>query len=129
MSDPAPKEEQQWPDEPPRLSEDELKELARNVVTNVVFITNTLEGIQNSFGMVLMLIPPGGGAESYMAKTGALYEEWSKQAPRSVNGRPQFFSFKAVHVDDLEPLLTEIERMEVALGITRDIQDGPPDEA
>lgn len=100
------------PKEPPRLSADEIRALARDVVTNKTFITNSEDGVRYAFGMVLMF----GGLSTYdSTKIGGLYEDYDKQGPRSVNGFPGFFSMKVLHIDDLEPVCDAIEKMEEAL--------------
>lgn len=101
----------------PRLPEQELRDLARQIVTNEVFITNSKEGLDFAFGTVLAL----GGAELLVEaaeQVGALWEEYSKAGPRSINGYPSFFSYHVVHRDDLSALGQTIAEFKAALGET-----------
>ncbi|PGP20977.1 hypothetical protein COA01_15680 [Bacillus cereus] len=67
-------------------TEEELKELAKRVIKNEVFMASNEESISNAFMLLVSLgaeFPPG---------TVALYEEYSKALPRSINGFPMFSS-------------------------------------
>ncbi|MGX5608873.1 hypothetical protein ACWKTZ_21110 [Bacillus cereus] len=67
-------------------TEEELKELAKRVITNEVFMASDEESISNAFMLLVSL-----GAE-FPAGTVALYEEYSKALPRGINGYPMFSS-------------------------------------
>lgn len=99
-----------------RKTPEEITELARDIVTNVVYITTGHQDIGMQF-MVLMFVNWDG--EEPLKKIGALYEEYGKANPMGVNGLPTFFSCRFVHVDDMDFLRTEVERLETALGIVR----------
>ncbi|KKM86695.1 hypothetical protein LCGC14_1276410 [marine sediment metagenome] len=88
-----------------RLTPEEITELARDSVTNLVFITNSQDGINLSFGLVLSLLLPK-AHERYIESIGAVYEYISKAGPRSINGMPMFTSVRFLHIEDM-PLLTE----------------------
>jgi hypothetical protein len=64
----------------------ELKELAKRVITNEVYLAAEKDSIENSFMILLAL-----GA-NFPKDTVALYEEYSKAMPRAVNGHPTFTS-------------------------------------
>jgi len=100
-----------------QMTKDEIKDLARRIVTNEVYITNTEIGFRLSFGMVLPFVAMSVPKREFL-KIGACYAEWSKALPRSINGEPCFGSANLVHKDDVPFLLAEIENMETALGIT-----------
>jgi hypothetical protein len=100
------------PDEPFRLEPKEITDLAREIVTNVVYIAND-KNMDLSFPILLWLTPKW--SEAYMAKVGALWEKWSAASRTSINGRPMFFSCHVLHVDDLDPLLDEVKRLQKAL--------------
>lgn len=87
--------------EPKRLANDELRQLAIQIVEGTVYCANSAEGIRWSFSLMLMLIDiPDDVAE----KIGALYGPIDSAVPRSVNGYPILTSMRTLHVDDLEPL-------------------------
>src|SRR5271157_4422261 len=95
---------------PLRLGTEQLSQLARDIVTNRVFITNDSEGIDNSFSLILSGSAPR-MTDDTINQIGAVYEYIDKAADRSINGYPFFFSCKMLHRDDLRPLVAEVERM------------------
>lgn len=108
--------EGQWPTEVPRLLPDAVRNLARRIVTHEVFITNQREGLDLSFAMPLSLMAAEKKVpESYQMSIGAVYEEFSKAAQRSINGYPMFMSCQFVHKDDLPLLLENVEQMRAAI--------------
>lgn len=92
------------PEPPARLSAAELRELAVEVSEGRVFMTNTKEGVEWSFGLLVGMLD----LSSIADQIGALYEEMSKAGPRAINGFPFFTSMKLLHRDDLEPLHAQI---------------------
>jgi hypothetical protein len=97
------------PPEPPvRLSASELRELAVEVSEGRVYLTNTEEGIQWSFGLMIQLLD----FSEIINEVGAFYEEMSKAGPRSINGFPFFTSMKILHREDLPLLHSQIEDYE-----------------
>lgn len=98
------------------LTDEEVTDLARRVVTNEVFITNNPEAIQHSFSLILMGLAKEGGP-GIPEDLGAIWEEWSKAGPLGINGHPFFTSAHFLHKDDLPRVADEIERMEKALGM------------
>ena len=99
-----------------QMTKDELKDLARRIVTNEIFITNTPEGYQMSFGLVLPFVAMSVPKREFV-KIGACYADWSHALPRAINGEPCFGSAHLLHKDDLPFLFAEIENVETALGI------------
>jgi hypothetical protein len=98
--------------EPNRMTPDEIDDLARRIVTNEVFITNTEDGIRNAFTVVLAFteIP-----EDYAAAVSAIWAPMSAAMPRSVNGWPTFDQANFVHRDDWDALATKIEAKRTAV--------------
>lgn len=77
-------------------TDEELKELAKRTIKNEIFVAANKESIENAFMMILAL-----GAE-FPDDTVALYEEYSKAGPRSLNGYPMFMSCGALSKDEFE---------------------------
>jgi hypothetical protein len=103
-----------------RLTDEEITDLARAIVTNRVYAAWTTEALDNSFGMFLMMIA-GSAADlgqdvDWMNDIGMVYEDIAKASERSVNGYPTFFSAQYVHREDRMALNRECIRMAVALG-------------
>jgi hypothetical protein len=101
--------------EVPRMTEEELRVLARQVVTNEVFLTNKADGML-AFDFILTMTIPKMKAP-YTADIGAVWEEYAKAGPRRVNGMPMFMSMHLVSVRDWDILIGFIRDMEKALGI------------
>lgn len=96
----------------PRKTDEELNDLAKSVALGQVFITNNEDGIRNAFGGLLIF---SDFTEEEAQQIGAMYEEYAKAGPRSINGYPFFFSASFVHVDDLPKLSALIEEKQKAL--------------
>lgn len=97
-----------------RLTEEDLNDLAVNVATGNTYCVNDTEAVRLSFGHLIgMLDPPMTEDEAQLV--GALYEDFSKAGPRSINGYPFFFSFKILHKDDLLPLSDKVAAKKKAL--------------
>ncbi len=104
----------------PKMSQEFLTNLAGQVARNDVFYTNTAEGINNSFGMLLMFLGDGMTDEELKDKyesIGGMWEFLSQAQERSVNGWPMFFSGHIVHKLDTKNLYEEIRRISIATGI------------
>lgn len=99
--------------EPSRRTPEELTALARQYVQHEIYIGGT----NDDLAMVFMPLALGGLAGWDLEKIGLVFEEISKAGPRSINGRPCFFSCQFLHIDDLEPFTAEVKRMAEALGL------------
>lgn len=97
---------------PPRLTEKGLHDLARDIVTNVVYISND-EHVDLTFPVMMFAAPKMKKRE--INNIGALYERWSKAGPTAINGRPMFWSCMLLHKGDLAPLLDEVARLKEVL--------------
>lgn len=89
---------------PERLPASELAQLAIDAVEGRAFITNSEEGIRNSFGLMVAMVD----FDHVVDQIGALYEYMEKAMPRGINGQPMFASMRVLHADDLEPLRTRM---------------------
>jgi hypothetical protein len=97
-----------------QLSEEDLNTLAVEYVKGDVYIVNSEEGVRLSFGHMFMLMDPPPGKE-VLEQIGAVYERYDKAAPRTINGRPMFFSMQLLHKADLPLLMEKIEAKQKAL--------------
>lgn len=88
---------------PERLPDDELRDLAIEIVEERVFIARSKPAVENAFGIVLSFLDREALEDA--DEWGMLYERYAKAGPRFVNGYPVFYSFKVLHMDDAEPLL------------------------
>jgi hypothetical protein len=96
-----------------RLSEDDLKALARRIVTNEVYVAWNAEQLENSFGAMLALA--GESLREVAPDVGLIYEEYAHASERGCNGYPMFFSMRLLHRDDVETLVAHCKRMDEAL--------------
>lgn len=109
-------EDLQWEaTEVPQMTEDELRTLAQQVVTNLAFLTNKEPGI-GSFHLILAMSLPK-MKESFVADIGGVWELYAKAAPRSMNGLPVFTSMHLVSNRDWDQLMDFIREYEAALGL------------
>lgn len=104
------------------LSEADLTALARDVVTNVIYLVNDPYKIDLSFGfMMTMIVSQSEFTEeefsAWADTVGAVYAPYDEAAPRSVNGLPMFFSCKLLHFEDVPRLIDAMKPMCEALGI------------
>lgn len=91
------------------LSEQELKELALDIDRGMVFGSwaLTLDEVRSSF-MPLMFINP-----SDIPSNGAyIYEYLSEAGPRSINGRPVFFSMRILPIENISKLKEMLQQLE-----------------
>ena len=99
----------------PRKTPEEITTLAREIVTNQVFIAVTEEALSMAFPILTLWLPSV--PDWKVEQMGAVYEYYDQAGERSCNGYPMFMSCKIVHTDDVEFLHTEIYRLLDALGI------------
>jgi hypothetical protein len=86
------------PQEIPRLTDDEIKELARDIVEDKVFTSGMCP--QEMLGMVFMPYGLGGMNNMDLANVGAIVEHYAKAGERGINGYPMFMSCRVIHKDD-----------------------------
>lgn len=82
---------------------DELKKLAKDVYEGKIFLANTDKAINCSFGIMLIFA-------TFPPDTVALYEDFSKAGPRSMNGYPCFTSCSYLTKDDWNIFVTYFEQ-------------------
>lgn len=98
-----------------RLTPEAVVDLARDIVTNRVYLSTGQEGVD--LQLIFMPLAFMGMEPDAAENIGAIYEYIDKAGPRAINGLPMFFSCRFVHADDMEALRTEVTRMSDALGI------------
>lgn len=98
--------------EPPRLEAEEIKNLARRIVQNEIYIPHSEEAMECSFGAMLKLMD---WTDYDTSKIGLIYEEIHKAGPMAVNGFPMFLSMRLIHCDDTPELFEHVTRMMEAL--------------
>lgn len=103
------------------LTDEELTTLARDIVTNRVFITGDAEKARMCF-LVIGLVDPN----TLPSNLGAVWEYVEKAGPMAINGLPMFFSAHFIAIEDIEPLRVKIEGMEQALGLSQTQPGGEP---
>lgn len=69
-------------------TDEQLKELAKSVIKNEVYVAVGKEAIESSFMTLLVFAKE----DAFPKDAVALYEEYSKSMPRSLNGYPMFMS-------------------------------------
>lgn len=99
-----------------RLTNKEVHDLARRIITNQTYIAFSGDAVSLSFGFILGMAAEN-AKQSEIETWGAAYEDYDRAAPRSINGYPMFFSCRILHVNDVPRLLSELQRMEQALGV------------
>lgn len=114
------------PDEPSRLSDDELEDLTERINRGEVFIANREEPVNEAFGFVLGMVIADYPAEevmSYFRNVGAVYEDMAAAGPRTTDGYPFFFSAQCLHRDDLDRVIEAIESDEPDVDSDTDLGD------
>lgn len=103
-----------------RKPRSELRALARDLVTNRAWGTADAHEAHLSFGFLLTvwLQEASPSDKRSFNSVGFIYAPLSATMPRSINGLPMFTEASFVHVNDMDYLFEEIERMQDALGFT-----------
>jgi hypothetical protein len=96
-----------------RLKPEEVTELARKVVTNVTYLDLSVDHDTQIRWIILGFLSFTKAAAERVA---GFYEDWHKAGPMAVNGSPMFFSIHFLHRDNVEMLLSELKRLDKALG-------------
>lgn len=99
-----------------RKTAQEIRELAADIVQRKVFVTNDPDAIRCAFYVILAFIS---FTKAAVPKVGALIGDMSETLDRSMNGYPIFTTVGFLHVEDLEALNVEVDRMYAALGVER----------
>lgn len=98
----------------PRQSDEKLREFVDDYVSGRIFTTAHLH--DSEAGLIpTIFMPLGLGCFSKvqpdsLKQIGVIYEYLDKAGPRAINGKPMFFSFHMLHIDDWERVKPAIER-------------------
>lgn len=93
-----------------RRSDEDLKQLALDIVAGHVFTSNHMKveeidaGLMRCVFMPLVFLDEEGHKEMADAQICFLYEYYSKAGPRGVNGYPTFFSMSVLDREDADRL-------------------------
>lgn len=99
------------------LTEDEIKELARDLATGHLFTHWHLpENEGHMLGSVFMPAGLGGLANYDLRQIGLICEHLSKAGPRAVNGYPMFMSMRVINVEQADEIRTKAQAMQEAMG-------------
>lgn len=109
-----PAEEPRTPKTIPRLTEQQLVDLAVDINKNVYFTSIHVVN-PSDIPMVFMPIALGAFAdwtEEEVKQVGLIYEKYSEAGPRSINGYPTFFSCKILGIEDAGILFEKLRAIE-----------------
>ena len=99
----------------PPKTEDELKQLVRDLVSGRVFVNSMIpEGEALTLGMVFMVIGLGGLEGIDTSTIGQIYEYYHKAVPGSINGFPMFHSAQLINVEDWAKVISMANAIEAA---------------
>lgn len=87
----------------PSKTDDELKQLARDMVAGNIFVSSMIPDDQYDHMLGSVFMPIDLGALEHVDKStiGQMYEYFNKAGPRSINGLPVFFSVQLINKEDL----------------------------
>ena len=101
----------------PKMSDEQVKKLARDLVTNLVFMSDKCrrtEDIPLVF-LVLYFVEPGFNKKCLDEGIVHFYEYMSKALPGGINGYPTFPSLHSINLTDYKRVIQEEARMRKAL--------------
>ncbi len=81
-------------------TDEEIKQIAKEAIENRIYIAETEEKLENSFKMILTMLDDKSRKNMLEDQPAAFYEYYDKAGPRSVNGFPQFFSFRYLNLEE-----------------------------
>jgi hypothetical protein len=99
----------------PKLSDEKLREFVDDFVSNRIFTSAHLHENEAATMLSMVFMPIALGCfskvqEESFKNVGVIWEYYSKAGPRSINGRPIFFSLNVLHIDDWERAKKAINR-------------------
>ena len=102
----------------PKMTDEQVKKLAHDLVTNLVFMSDRCRRSEDIPMVFLSLALAGPEIIEQYKKDGILhvYEYLSQAGPRGFNGYPIFYSNYAINKPDYERVMAEELRMRKALG-------------
>lgn len=98
-------------------TDDELKQIALDMLHGEIFTDrhcHSLEELRSSF-LILALMEPEAMKKMEEDKINFVYEYYDKAAPRSVNGRPIFFSCHCLDETESKRMFEFYEQMKPAV--------------
>jgi hypothetical protein len=108
------------PKAPPRLTDEEVTALARDLVKDRIFMSDQLrkheQNLLSSIFMPLVFMKPKDVRKMVDGDLAVLYEYFKEAGPRSINGRPMFFSMRWLNQADYARVRAEEQRLRVAIG-------------
>jgi hypothetical protein len=109
------------------MTHEEVTALARDLVKDRIFMSDQLreheQNLLSSIFMPLVFMKPKDRQKMIDGDLAVLYEYFKEASPRSINGRPMFFSMRWLNQADYARVRAEEQRLRVAIG------DVPPAEA
>lgn len=98
----------------PRVSDEKLRQFVDDFVSNRIFTSAHLRDVEvDLLPMIFMPIALGCFAKvqpDTLKNIGVVYEYLDKAGPRSINGKPVFFSLNMLHIEDWKRALVAIEK-------------------
>lgn len=114
MSEAVAEEKPKWPDEPARMTDDELRTFVLGLADRRIWTSEHGEHALDAFRIPMMFMGENPPPACYLESTGCCWEWLDKAGPLAIDGQPSFFSMRFMHVDDWERAQTayaaEIER-------------------
>jgi hypothetical protein len=113
------------------LPDKELKKIAKDLWANRIFTSLHVQNPRD-LGMVFMPFALKDGwspdeAEDLVYNWGMMYEYYEKAGPRSVNGMPNFFSYRVITRHDTSKVLGFYNELKKLLGeFDGESDDSPP---
>ncbi|KKN81079.1 hypothetical protein LCGC14_0322980 [marine sediment metagenome] len=99
----------------PPKTEDELKQLVRDLVSGRVFVNSMIpEGETRALGMVFMVLSLGGLEGIDTSTIGQICEYYHKAGLGSINGFPMFYSAQLINVEDWAKVISMANAIEAA---------------
>ncbi len=97
----------------PEITEEEVRTLAMDMVSGTVFTDRHCESVEEvrRIFIVLALMNPKQLKELGKRDIGMVYEHIDKASPRSINGKPCFFSFRTLTQKDTKRVLEEVKKL------------------
>lgn len=94
------------------VSPEQMKEFVLGVCDNRIFTDRHLseDEVKNNLSLVFMPLMFGALDSIQMDTIGCIWEYWSEAGPRSVNGKPIFFSMRLMNVKDTEFAFAQIKK-------------------
>jgi len=93
----------------PLMPSDQLRQLAFDYSSDLVFISFDVEEITACFGKALSANPPGRDVDEQL---GLVWERVSEAVSKRSDGKPIFDTYNLVHKNNLHELMSYVEELE-----------------